>query len=209
MEDEIGSFTTVQLQALFDILTHYEAYNEIQNLRDARTFTTFGTPLQEDASGTASSCPLINELLRRFILVLPGLRDVDALFWQNCVQGLAKALADCNLSESFDKGSIGQRKTFATGLAAILESVSRGVFGGYSAGERVVSRDYDTSNPADVDAAWNALLDQAIYGNIIDDIFEKVSQTDKLSEHTSLVQAAHEYATVLFAHPQQVYPSQY
>jgi len=108
-----------QAHALFDILTHHEAYAEIQALKDRKSIANFGVPLQPE-SPSASSSPLIETLLSRFILVLPGLRDVPPEFWTENIKGLATALDDANLSESYDKGSIGIRKTLSTAIASIM-----------------------------------------------------------------------------------------
>lgn len=185
-----------QAHALFDILTHHEAYAEIQSLKDSQNVTEFGPPLQP-ARTSSSSSPLLRLLIDKFILVLPGLRDVSPEFWTEKIQLLASALDDANLSESYDKGSIGIRKTLSTAIAAMVEYVSRGCLGGYALQEVAKDREYDTSNPDDVIAAWDDLLQQVVYGDGLDRIFAKAAETDKLSEHEPVVQAAHEYIFVM------------
>jgi hypothetical protein len=185
-----------QAHALFDILTHHEAYAEIQALKDRKSIANFGVPLQPE-SPSASSSPLIETLLSRFILVLPGLRDVPPEFWTENIKGLATALDDANLSESYDKGSIGIRKTLSTAIASMVEYVSRGTLGGYPKATPEKDRQYDPSKPEDVITAWDDFLQQIVYGDLLDRLFSKAAETDQLSEHDSLVQAAHEYAVVM------------
>jgi len=45
--------------------------------------------------------------------------------------------------------------------------------------------------------AWDDFLQQIVYGDLLDRLFSKAAETDQLSEHDSLVQAAHEYAVVM------------
>ena len=187
----------IQTYALFDILSHHEAYAEVQALKDPRTVANFGVPLEPDDPQNSSS-PLIQILLRNFILVLPGLRDVPSAFWRQNIKGLATALDDAVLSESYDKGSIGIRKTLSTAISSMIEYVSRGCLGGYARHEDRKVRNYETSNPDDVINAWDEFLQQIIYGDMLDKMFNKAAETDKLSDHESLVQAAHEYALVMF-----------
>ena len=61
--------SSVQLYALLDILTHHEAYAEIQNLKYQATIKRFDYPLQSNATEKPSS-PLLQVLMKRFVLVL-------------------------------------------------------------------------------------------------------------------------------------------
>lgn len=187
--------TTHQSQALFDILTHHEAYAEIRALRNPATIATFGAPLEPE--NTTSSSPLVQTLLQRFLLNLPGLRDVSPDFWTRDVKGLATALDDANLSESYDKGSIGIRRTLSTAIAAMVEYVSRGTLGGYPKSSISTDRQYDLDNPDDVVAAWDDFLQQIIYGDLLDRMFKKAAETDQLSDHELVVQAGVKYALVM------------
>ena len=187
-----------RLRALLDILTHHEAYAEIAAFKCKSSISTFGEPMQEDVATALRSSPLIRLLLHKFILVLPGLREVDADFWTDKIPSFATALANCNLSESYDKGSIGIRRTLSTAIAALVERVSYGVLGGFSAPNRPPTGSYNVSIPGDIQAAWNDFLQQTIYGNLIDSLFAKAAETDDLSEHDEIVQAAHEYVLIMF-----------
>ena len=184
-----------QAHALFDILTHHETYAEIQAFKDPKIVSDFEVPGESKKPDTSAS-PLLQILLQKFIYVLPGLRDVSPDFWSN-IKNLVVALAEGNLSESYDRGSIGIRKTLSTATASIVEYVSRGCLGGYPNHIEREKRQYNKSEPDDVVAAWNEFLQQVIYGDMLDMMFAKAAETDKLSDHEPLVQAAHEYAITM------------
>ena len=186
----------IQLHALFDILTHHQSYAEIRDFKDEGTIANFGFPLQTDSTQMPSS-PMIQILAKRFALVIPGLRDVSPTFWHQKVQTLLTALAKSDLSESYDKGSIGIRKTLATAAAAVVEYCARGSLGGYPRVESREDHEYDTSDPEDIYSAWNDFLQQIVYGDLLDRMFAKAATTDQLTDHEPLVQATHEYVVVM------------
>lgn len=186
-----------QAHALSDILTHHESYAEIQALKEPKTIAEFGKPLQSE-NPSESSSPLLQVLLQKFVTVLPGLKDVPPDFWNPNITGLVAGLDNANLSESYDKGSIGIRKTLSTAIASIVEYVARGVLGGYPQHATRKEGQYDPSKPEDVMIAWDEFLQQVIYGDMLDKMFAKAAATDQLSDHETLVQAAHEHAIVMF-----------
>lgn len=188
--------TSDQSHALFDILTGHEVLTEIENLKRSETIATFGPPFQPALSHHPSS-PLLRILLRSFILILPGLRDVTPHFWSESIRSLATALDSSNLSESYDKGSVGIRRTLSTATASIVESVARGRLGGYPKQQPRSDATYDKTNPDDVVRAWDDFLYRIIYRDLLDSMFVKAAETDKLSDHESVVQAAHEYAVIM------------
>ncbi|KAL9017486.1 MAG: hypothetical protein Q9185_005199 [Variospora sp. 1 TL-2023] len=190
------SLTSEQSHALFDVLTSHEILTEIESLKHSETIATFGPPLQPTLSHEASS-PLLRILLQSFILDLPGLRNVAAHFWTDSIRTLATALDSRNLSESYDKGTVGIRRTLSTATASIVESVARGRLGGYPKQEPKKDATYDKANPDDVVRAWDDFLHRIIYGDLLDSMFVKAAETDKLSDHEPVVQAAHEYAVII------------
>lgn len=193
-----SKLTAHQTHALFDIVTHHQAYEEVKALQDPNTIASFGPPLEEhDASADSPSSPLIQALLKRFILTLPGLRDISPDFWRRKIHQLFSALAEADLSESYDKGSIGIRKTLATAIAAMMEYCARGISGGYAKGEVDEDKSYEPSNVDDVVLSWDAFLQQLVHGELLKRMFEKAEQTDQLEDHESLVQATHEYIFVM------------
>lgn len=185
-----------QAQALFDILTSHVTLTEIENLKHSQSIATFGPPLQSSATVETSS-PLLRILLQSFVLDLPGLRNINPHFWTDSIRRLTIALDDANLSESYDKGSVGIRRTLSTVAASIVESVARGRLGGYPKQSLKQDGSYSQTNPDDVVTAWDDFLQRIIYGDLLDGMFIKASQTDKLSDHEPVVQAAHQYALIM------------
>lgn len=190
------AISSVHCHALFDILTHRAAYDEIKGLTHLTTITNFGPPL--GPLSNEPSTPIIQALVKRFLLILPGLRDVPQDFWQRKIQELFGAFAKADLSESYDKGSIGIRKTLSTACGAIVQLCARGTLGGYPKCETINGeRNYDSANPDDVALAWDDFLQQVVYGDLLDRFFAKAATTDKLTDHESLIQATHEYVLVM------------
>ena len=185
-----------QAHALFDVLTSHVTLSEIENLKYTKTIATFGPPLQPSQTEGASA-PLLRVLLQSFIIDLPGFRNVTDHFWVDSIFHLATALDQANLSESYDKGTVGIRRTLTTASASIVESVARGRLGGYPKRTSNGGSDYDTSNPDDVVRAWDDFLQRIIYGDLLDKMFVKAAETDKLSDHEPVVQAAHQYAVIM------------
>ena len=191
------TLSPTEANALLDILIHHETYSEIRDFRHERAIHEYGSPFQQDEPNIKSGTPLLHTLVNRFLLSLPGLKDVSKGFWPDRVEPLIAAFSASNLSESYDKGSLGQRKTCSTAISAFLEYPARGYFGGYS--EQDVLRkngDYDLSNAEDITAAWEDLRQQLVYSDLLEDIFNKVAETDKLEKHPPLTQAAHRFIVV-------------
>jgi len=194
-ETETASLTSGQSYALFDILTHRETYAEIENFKYPGAISKYGPPFQNDI-GT-SSAPTLQSLLSKFILKLPGLRDVSPEFWKTRVADLIEDLSKCELSESYDKGVLGIRKTLATAISALIEYPARGSLGGVAKDDTIdTKREYDPNNPEDVVQSWRVALQAMVYGDLIDELFKKAAETDDLSKHPSLVQAMHEFVIV-------------
>ncbi|KAJ5034975.1 uncharacterized protein L3040_008242 [Drepanopeziza brunnea f. sp. 'multigermtubi'] len=188
-----------QARALLDILSHHEAYAELRDLRQPGFLARSGPPFKTDGS-QPNEMPLMHALFSSFIVPLPGLKDVSLDFYQAKCQELVDELAQADLSESYCAGYIGIRKTLATATAALVGAPARGYYGGFP--QRALSRTdpvYDTSKPEDVVAAFQDLLQRLVYDTLLDETFAKTAATDKLEDHSSLVQAAHEYILVIMA----------
>ena len=182
-----------QAGALLDILIHYETYTEIEDFKYDRAIHNYGPPFQDD-SDIKPETPVLQTLLTRFALQLPGLKDVPEKFWGSRVQPLISALSVANLSESYDKGVLGQRKTVATAISALLEYPARGYFGGFPKQElQKPDKKYDTTDPLDILKAWADFRQQLVYGDLIDELFSRTAQTDQLKDHSQLVQGAHRF----------------
>jgi hypothetical protein len=195
-----STLTKPQARALFDILTHWEVYSEIESFKFPEPIQNYGPPFTADDE-TPPSAPLLQLMVTRFATEIPGLRDIAPDFWQDKCRQLLKDCGEAELSESYDKGEIGLRRTLATAGAALFEYPARGCLGGFSmpASQAQKEREYDPSKAEDVIAAWEILIHELVHGDMLDHLYEKVAETDQLSDHTSLVQAAHEYIIVNLA----------
>ncbi|KAH7117588.1 PX-associated-domain-containing protein [Dendryphion nanum] len=188
-----------QSHALFDILIHHQLYSEIEAFKYPTAITTYGYPFRKE-DGIQTTSPLLQNMLNKFALRLPGLSNVGLDFWQEKVKMLVVKLGEAELSESYDKGAIGARKALATAISAILEYVARGMLGGYPVAgrkkegdEKAQEKQYDKSDADDLLRAWDDTVREAIYGNLLDDAFKKTGETGRLEDHSSQIQAAHEY----------------
>ena len=193
--------TGTQLHALLDILSHHEVYAEIEDFRFPGALLAYGPPFQASKESPSTS-PALQTLVSQFLLNLPGLRDVSRDFWQEQVYTIIENFEKAELSESYDRGHIGIRKTLATAISALIEYPARGVFAGFDEPEAgATDRTYDTSSAKDLQQAFKDVMVQVVYGNVLDDVFAKAAETDKLSDHQPIIQAAHEYGLVKLVDP--------
>lgn len=179
-----------QLGTLLNILFHDEVYREIEAFKKAKAIQEYGGPFQP---GARSTTPVLQALFAGFALSLPGLNNVQSTFWTDRVLPLISDLSDANLSESYDKGILGQRKTVSSAISALLEYPAHGYFRGLEERPQSGSGTYEVSDPDDLEKAWHDFLQRLVYGDLINDVFAKAAQTDQLDEHTPLIQAAHRY----------------
>lgn len=187
MATESSTLTPAQLTDLLDVLSHYETYNEIEEFKTPGAIYNYGPPFQDTIS--SSGAPILQSLLAKFVLKLPGLRDVPDQFWKGHVEPLIQELSEAELSESYDKGVLGIRKTLATAIAALIEYPARGILD-FPRKEIDSSRKYDVSNPEDVHAAWQDCVQELVYGDLIDRLVKRVGETEDLSQHEPVVQGS-------------------
>lgn len=192
--EEKKSLSPAQSAALFDLLSHHNVYSEIRDFRIPGSLEHYGPPFQVQEERPSTS-PALQGLVSKFLLNLPGLKDVPDEFWKVQLHDIIEELERANLSESYDKGVVGTRKTVATAISALIEYPVRGTSGGFS---KVQDPDhnYDLSKPEDLSKAFRNLMDASIYGTALDDLIEKTAQTDNLADHEPLIQAAHEFVLV-------------
>lgn len=184
-----------QAHALFDILTHQETYSEIELFKDPQAIHKYGYPFPKE-QGQPCVAPIMHTLFSKFMLSFPGLCDVPVEFWSDRILSIMEKLAAGDLSESYDKGAIGLRKTMSTASSAILEYPAKGILGGYPKKEVNTNRVYDMSQAADIMQGWEDFSQELIYGDMMDTLFDKVAETDDLTQHPVLIQVAHEYILV-------------
>lgn len=194
MTDTSSGLTATQSAALLDILTHHETYNEIEDFKTPGVIHQYGPPFQDSRS--KSSTPLLQALVSKFVLPLPGLKDIKPEFWKTQASDLIEELSQAELSESYDKGILGVRKTLATAISALIEYPARGSLGGFPRRDVERSAEYDVSNPGDVMKAWQDSLQEIIYGDLIDELIKRATETDDLLQHDTLVQGMHEFIIV-------------
>lgn len=195
--------STPQLHALFDILTHHETYAEVESFKDPSTISTYGYPFAHHGPNgaptypTHSSAPLLAGLFRSVVLSFPGVRNLPSEFWHLRFQGILEKLAEAELSESYDKGSLGTRKILAAAASSIHESVSRGILGGLERGEkRNLDGKYDRSQAEDLVRAWEDGVHELLYGELIDELFKCAAERKSLEEHSAGVQACADYTII-------------
>jgi len=193
MSESSSSLSPAQAHALFDILVHHEVYAEIERFKAPNAIDNYGYPFKKE-DGVQTRSPLLQNMLNKFVLILPGLNSVPLSFWQEKISVLVRKLAEAELSESYDKGSIGARKALATAISSLLEYVARGILGGYPRRASAdPERQYDATKAEHLTQAWEDALQELVYGDLVDELFDKTAETGNLQDHSSLVQATHEY----------------
>lgn len=186
-----------QIDALFDILTHHATYAEIQAYKWPDTIQEFGHPFTQ--KGIWSSSPILHSLVNGFITKQPGINSLPADFWQARLGVLVSNIGAAGLSESYDKGAMGTRKTLATATATLLEYVARGYIGGYPRKKNLhlnLDRNYDLDNAEHLLQGWEDAAHELVYGDLIDDLFDQVTESERVADKSPVVQAAIEYILI-------------
>jgi hypothetical protein len=202
-----GNLTAPQLRALLDILVHYETYAEVQSFRRPESIENYGWPfVDRNSKGkpanphVPSSSPLLQLLLTRLLLDAPAVRDLSTEFWPVKFKGIMKQFGDADLSDSYDKGTLGTRKRLATAASVVHEAVTRGLLSGIS--HEILPdlhRPYDMRKAEDLSRAWHDCICQLVYGKLIDEIFDQLTQSKVLEDHSPALRGAIEYAEVYLA----------
>ncbi len=199
------TFSPSQLHALFQVLTHAETFREIEDFKYPETPSKFGYPFTKDGSGgespdfaAHSGSPILQMLLREVVLSLPPAKSVPVEFWSLRVQGIITAFAGAELSESYDKGAMGTRKTLATVASALLEVAARGCLGGCPGGPMVASSSetYDRTSARDLARAWDDTMRDFVYGDLIDNMFDFFAQNESPEAYSPRIQAAIEWLII-------------
>lgn len=170
-----------------------------------------GDSQSEDEAPVESTSPLLQMLLTRLVLPFPGVRDLPREFWDVRMQGLLARFAEADLSESYDKGAMGTRKTLATGASSVMEMVARGLLGGVDRTgfdlKRVNGDDdgkadtqrkggYDEGKAEDLSKAFADAWEQWAYGELVEELFDHVATTDDVEGHSPMMKAALDYAII-------------
>lgn len=205
------ALTPIQLKALFDILNHNETYREAESFKHNNSVREYGYPFSEVEAlkptdppeyAPKSSSPLLQLILTKCILTIPAISTLPPDFWPFNFQGIMVKLADANLSESYDQGTMGTRKTLATGASVIHEAVSRGLLGGVPKGPEKIDlkqTHYDTTKATELARAWNDCVHELVHGDLADEIFDHLAETPDFESHSPAVAAATDYAILHIA----------
>ncbi|CAE6435601.1 unnamed protein product [Rhizoctonia solani] len=199
------SLTPAQAHALFSFLTHTQTLAEMQALKVPGRVSNSGPPFNPKLGpnvGETPPLPVLNFLLRRLALTLPGFKDVPTAVWSEHAQQILEALAAQDLSDSFDKGSISKRKILGFAVVIVAEYAIRGALGGAPGrgsprGE--APKKWDPNNPAHVLRAWDEMIYGFAYGNQMDELVEWTTKTDDLTQLPPMLQTAHQFATMTCA----------
>ncbi|KAL8366945.1 hypothetical protein RB595_009138 [Gaeumannomyces hyphopodioides] len=196
---DADALTPAQLHALFDILTHYQAYSEIRDFRDPKAISEYGEPFVRGDGKPApwSATPMLQHLVTTFGLPFVGVRSLSREFWSVELQGVLSNFAEANLSESYDKGAVGTRRTLTTIVSSIVESAARGCLGGYARhiriGGHLQQTSYDLTSAASLQKAWDAVLQGLVYGDFIDELVDWEVENEDLEAHSPAAEAAVRY----------------
>ncbi|KAL7626503.1 hypothetical protein AAE478_003275 [Parahypoxylon ruwenzoriense] len=200
------TLSPLQLGALFDILVHHETYSEVESFKDPEAIEYYGYPfdssIRNEKAGEAglSSSPLLQLLLTRLVLPIPGIRDLPPEFWTDKFRHIMRRFGEVELSESYDKGTLGSRKRLASAASAIHECITRGLLSGVP-DDRLpdLHGKYDLQAADDLSRAWNDVVQHLVYGNLIDELFDQFMKTTNLEDHSPAVEAAVDHAIIYVA----------
>lgn len=198
----------VQLRALFDILNHNETYREAESFKRSYAIREYGYPFAADIPSQRknppdyhpkSKSPLLQLFLTKCVLTVPRMTELPPEFWPLNFQGIMTKLADANLSESYDKGTLGTRKTLATGASVIHEALTRGLLEGVETDDHRVdlkNATYDTTRASEFDRAWNDCVHELIHGDLADELFDQLTASPDFEAHSPAVKVATDYAVL-------------
>ncbi|KAI1479549.1 PX-associated-domain-containing protein [Daldinia eschscholtzii] len=195
-----------QLEALVDILVHHETYSEAESFKYPEAIEKYGYPFclptnnGSSTGATKSSSPLLQLLLTRLILPIPGVRDLPPEFWNTKFRSIMRRFGEAELSESYDKGTLGSRKRLASAASVIHECITRGLLNGIPNDELPdLQSQYDTRKAEDLSRAWDDVVQHLVYGNLIDELFDHFTKTANLEDHSPAVDAAVNLAIIYIA----------
>ncbi|KAK8129191.1 hypothetical protein PG999_001571 [Apiospora kogelbergensis] len=201
---EVHHLTNPQLQALFDILTHHETYREVESFKGPVAIARYGYPFSTSAEGSdpISDTPLLQLLLTRLVLPMPGMNDFPADFWSVKFRAVMQRLGEADLSESYDKASMGTRKTLATAASAFHEAVTRGMLGGVPPpAESPPPRrwDPDHTSAADLEGSFDFCARDIVYGDLLERLFHFARQSQDFDRFSLQIGDAIEYIVIHLA----------
>ncbi|KAF8856128.1 hypothetical protein BDZ45DRAFT_654437 [Acephala macrosclerotiorum] len=192
------SLTSEQAHALFEILTHHQIYSEIEGFKWPDAIRNYGPPFSKGIN--QSSSPLMQSMFNSLVVKLPGISTLPPEFWKDRFGNVIENLSQPGLSESYDKGTMGTRKTLSTASSVLIENAARGYLGGCPAAPRENDGiQYDRTKAEDLARAWERAAHDLVYGDLIDELYDGIAKSDKLEDTSPLVQAAIEHILLVSA----------
>ncbi|KEY69022.1 hypothetical protein S7711_03323 [Stachybotrys chartarum IBT 7711] len=145
-----------------------------------------------------SESPILQTMVTRFVLRLPAIKTLPREFYSVGLQGLLARLGEAELSESYDKGALGTRKTLSTGSSSFIEMLGRGAMAGVprKGTETNASNQlgqYDHSKAEDLERAWDDVVQACLYGNLAEEIRDHLIKTPDLEAYSPTIAAAADY----------------
>lgn len=190
-----SSLTPVQLNALFDILTHAETFNEIRDMRFENNIGNFGPPFTP-LTGTQSALPLLQLICSSFLdaslYTEQGWADMSTMLQRLCA---------ANLSDSYDKGFMGLRKNASAGISAGVETIARAVLAGVPKNpdvnlESLATKQYDRTNGEQLETAFQDATQGILYGDLLDRLFKAAKASGNIEDLPSVAKAALDFGLV-------------
>lgn len=122
---------------------------------------------------------------------LPGISTLPPDFWPLRVGPLLNKLSGEGLSESYDKGNLGTRKTLSTAHSVVIENAARGFLGGCPVPQDSTDDNQcDRFKAEDLQKAWDKTIHQIIYETLIDYLFRAFARSGDVENLSTMVQAA-------------------
>ncbi|KAI1099918.1 PX-associated-domain-containing protein [Jackrogersella minutella] len=195
-----------QLRALLDILVHHETYSEVKTFKHPEAIEHYGYPFSTSTQKEKSNergrslSPLLQLLFTRLVLPIPAVRDLPSEFWASKFRRIMRRFGEAELSDSYDKGTLGSRKRLASASSVIHESVTRGLLNGVPKTKLPnLYGKYDTHSAEDLSKAWDDVVQHLVYGELAHEIFDHFTKTANIEDHSPAVAAAINLAIIYIA----------
>lgn len=175
-----------ELEALLEVLTHHATFAEIQDMKYENLVENFGPPLTSFNESKPTAFPLFQGITEKFVP-----RDALTEEAWTSLAGLWQRLAAINLSDSYDKGIMGLRKSGATAASASVESIVRGALtGAPKRGLSSEKRTYDRKDAQHLEQAWDDAVEEMVYGDLLSRVVESIKTSPNIEDIPPVASAA-------------------
>jgi hypothetical protein len=112
--------------------------------------------------------------------------------------GVWERLAAINLSESYEKGTMGLRKSGSTAASASLESIVRGVLAGAPRVQdyQSTNKSYNRGDARQLEQAWDDAVQEMVYGDLLSRIFAMIKKSGDIQDLPPVAIAALDYMII-------------